>query len=161
MPLTRTQRNTAWALTLLIGAGWATKYVSESELRRLDQEVDRLCAIDGGSVIYETVRLPSVRFHETGKPLVPMGHDDTGFGYFIKGTEQLVAGPYDKVQGASLKRFESQIVRSADGKVIAKSVDYNRSGGDWLRQIFMVGRGKSCVSVEEPWAFMQRVFIKE
>lgn len=161
MSVSRSQRNTVVALVLLLAGGWAIKYGSESEMRRLDKEVERLCAIDGGSVIHETVRLSSEKFNQHGQPLVPFGQDDTGFGYFKRSTEEQVAGPPDHLRGASLKRFESQIVRTSDGKVIATSIFYNRSGGDWLRQFFMVGQGKSCVSIEEPWAFSKRVFIRE
>ena len=37
-----------------------------SEKARLDREVDRLCAIDGGIRVYETVQLPSDKFNKWG-----------------------------------------------------------------------------------------------
>jgi hypothetical protein len=141
------RRPIVWFL-LAAAVFWAVKYASESEMRRLDKEVDRLCAIDGGSFIYEVARLPDVKFNEHGQPRLPVGADETGFGYFDRGTTQLLSGPYDHLQGASLKRYETQIVRTSDGKVLAKRVVYNRSGGDWLRQFFMVGPDSSPVSAK-------------
>ena len=41
---------------------------SKSEL---DAEVKRLCAIDGGIKVYETVTLPSERFDEHGNVRIP------------------------------------------------------------------------------------------
>ena len=38
-----------------------------SEKARLDREVDRLCAIDGGIRVYETVTLPADKFNERGE----------------------------------------------------------------------------------------------
>lgn len=65
---------------------WLVKYVSESEMRLLDKEVDRLCAIDGRSVIYETVKLPASKFNSCEQPRAPQSDkDDTGFGYYIQG----------------------------------------------------------------------------
>jgi hypothetical protein len=79
-------RNSAIAVGVLIGALWLAKYFSETELRRLDKEVDRLCAIDGRSVIYEAQKLPASRFQPNGRaPIPPNDKDDVGFGYFVKG----------------------------------------------------------------------------
>lgn len=161
MALMRTKGRKVLLVSVLIVSGWLAKYLSESEMRRLDKEVDRLCAVDGGVMIYETVRLPAESFHKEGKPLLPYGRDDTGFGYFMKGFEQLVAGTPDHLQGASLKRWEMRVIRASDGKLIARSVWYNRSGGDWLRQFFMVGRGKECANADEFNSFTKQVFLQE
>ncbi|UJP03539.1 MAG: hypothetical protein LZF85_03550 [Nitrosomonas sp.] len=38
-----------------------------TEKARLDREVDRLCAIDGGIKVYETVVLPADKFDKSGR----------------------------------------------------------------------------------------------
>ena len=71
---------------------------------KLDREVDRLCAIDGGVHIYETVILPKENFGPDG--------------------EVLVAG------NPSLVRLQGDFVRKSDDKVMGKVVIYVRGGGD-------------------------------
>jgi len=138
---------------------WTWKYVSESELRRLNKEVDRLCAIDGRSVIYETVKLPADRFDKNGRSLVPYGKDDLGFGYYdVLSTERL-AGPR-QAPGAMLYRDHYRIVRVGDSKVIAEHILYARSGGEWLEGVPGIGGGKLCPG-EIPAKFKEQVFVKE
>jgi hypothetical protein len=47
---------------LLVAVGWLP-----FQRYRLDREVDRLCAIDGGVHIYETVTLPKENFGPNGE----------------------------------------------------------------------------------------------
>lgn len=42
-----------------------------SEKARLDREVKRLCSIDGGIKVYETVMLPAERFNKYGQIRIP------------------------------------------------------------------------------------------
>ena len=84
--MSKTLRNSVLWIGVVVGALWLVKYFSETEMRRLDKEVDRLCAIDGRSVIYEAVKLPANKFNSHGQPMVPQNDkDDTGFGYYIQG----------------------------------------------------------------------------
>lgn len=139
---------------------WLIKYVSETEMRRLDKEVDRLCAIDGRSVIYETVTLPANKFDSYGQPMVPDNNkDDTGFGYFIQFDERTLAGA-GQAPGARLLRSQMQVIRTTDRKVVAEHIDYTRGGGYWLEGIPGVGEGKVCPG-SIPMDFRQRVFLKE
>lgn len=145
---------------VVIGALWLIKYVSESEMRRLDKEVDRLCAIDGRSVIYETAKIPASMFNEHGQPLVPQRRlDDKGFGYFMQSEETVLAGAGQKPR-ATLTRSTTRVIRTTDGKVLAEHVNYNRSGGYWLEGVPGIGRGKNCPG-PVPSDFQQRVFAKE
>jgi len=98
----------------------------------LDEEVRRLCAIDGGVVIYEHIKISreeqeflptangrlSVAIESLAHPRAPV------FARFTD-HERL----YDR-DGAKIGRHETQIIRRADGRVIAKKVFYVRSGGD-------------------------------
>lgn len=158
--MTRTARNWVIGIGVAVLGLWLVKYVSEIEMRRLDREVDRLCAIDGRSVIYETVRLPISRFNEYGQPMVPQGgKDDTGFGYFIQLETHVLfsAGPEP---AARLTQDVFQIIRTADRRVLAEHINYNRSGGQWLAGMPGIGSGRNCPQ-PAPADLRQRVFLKE
>ena len=97
---------------------------------KLDREVDRLCAIDGGVHIYETVTLPKENFGPDGE-LFPqyrgLRTDRGAYGseYVARhGDTLLVAG--DPAMG----RIQTSIVRVSDQKVLGELVVYKRSGGD-------------------------------
>ena len=51
-------------LSILVAA-----YFGPSSYRKaqMDKEVDRLCAVDGGIKVYETVKLPADQFNEWGE----------------------------------------------------------------------------------------------
>jgi hypothetical protein len=120
--------------------------------------VDRLCAIDGRSVICETVKLPASNFNEYGQPLVPQSKlDERGFGYFVQSEESVLAGVGQKPR-ATLTKSTMRVIRTADGKVLAEHVNYNRSGG-WLEGVPGVGQGKNCPG-PVPADFQQRVFTR-
>jgi hypothetical protein len=88
---------------------------------RLDREVDRLCAKDGGVRVYETVRLPKENFGPDGDMFPPFkglrgdkgryGPDYTD----VLDFEILHAG------NPALERKRLQIVRRSDGKVLERS----------------------------------------
>ena len=156
--MTKTARNG------LIGAVAAVlllvKYVSEIEMRRLDKEVDRLCAIDGGMRIFETAKLPASMFAEDGRLSVPLrAEDDTRFGYFRRGDQKALAGP-GQAPGARLLRSQIQIVRTEDGRVMGEVVIYTRGGGYWLEGVPGIGHGKNCPE-PLPLNLEERVFMKE
>lgn len=158
--MSKTLRNPVLWIGVVIGALWLVKYVSETELRRLDKEVDRLCAIDGRSVIFETAKLPANKFDASGRVLIPTsGKDDTNFGYYVSIDETNLAGP-GQAPGARLLRTVYRVVRSADNKVMAEHLFYTRGGGNWLEGAPGGDNGKSCPGVV-PAGFRERVFIKE
>jgi hypothetical protein len=158
--MSKTLRSPLLWIGVVVGALWLVKYFSETEMRRLDKEVDRLCAIDGRSVIYETVKLPADKFHASGRVLIPTsGKDDTNFGYYVSLETTNLAGP-GQAPGARLLRTVYRVVRSADNKVMAEHLFYTRSGGNWLEGAPGGANGKSCPGVV-PSRFRERVFIKE
>ena len=71
--------------------GWVQK-------ARLDREVDRLCAIDGGVRIYETVTLPKENFGPDGEVFPQYRHLPSNSGRFgseytvLRADNVLVAG---------------------------------------------------------------------
>jgi hypothetical protein len=97
---------------------------------QLDREVDRLCAIDGGVHIYETVTLPKEYFGPDGELAPPyrgrMG-TDTGYGpefQSILRTTYLVSG------NPSMTRTVWRLVRKADERTLGEAITYSRAGGD-------------------------------
>lgn len=156
----RKLRKWATLAGVIFGAVWLVKYFSETDLRRLDKEVDRLCAIDGRSVVYETVNLPADKFDANGRVLIPTsGKDDANFGYYASLEQITLSGP-GQAPGAQLLRTVYRIVRTADKKVMAEHIFYTRSGGNWLEGAPGGADGKSCPGVV-PSRFRERVFIKE
>jgi hypothetical protein len=97
---------------------------------KLDREVDRLCAIDGGVHIYETVRLPKENFGPDGEVfpqyqhLVASGGDlGPNFAWQLQ-RDTLIAGD------PSLTRWSRAVIRLSDGQKLIESIDYMRAGGD-------------------------------
>ena len=124
---------------------------------KLDREVDRLCAIDGGVHIYEKVTLPREDFGPDGevfpqyRALVTSG-GSLGPDYkWSSTTKRIVDGD------PSLNRREQVITRSNDSKVLGRRIVYIRGGGDlpgpWAPSAY------SCRDV--PLDLTQQVFIKE
>lgn len=131
-----------------------------SEKDRLDAEAKRLCAIDGGIKVYETVTLSPEKFNEYGQLQIPIGKDDKGFGYFSRGSQEHLAGQISQQagDGAGLKRFTEQIVRGADGKVMGESRVYGRHGGNLLDG-YIQGGGYQCPTFEEVRTLSKKVFL--
>lgn len=113
-------------LSLLLLLQLATACASGPSKTELDAEVKRLCAIDGGVKVYETVRLPAERFDKWGnvgirnkqnaKPSDEYYFESEDF-YYQKGNPRLL-------------RNRTWIIRRSDGKVLGESIRYGRGGGD-------------------------------
>ncbi len=97
-----------------------------SEKARLDREVKRLCAIDGGIKVYETVKLPVDRFDKDGS---------------VRILAKSLAKPIDEYYYKSSKRYQKKgnpelwqsnykIYRRSDNKLLGESILYVRRGGD-------------------------------
>ena len=131
--------------------GWVQK-------ARLDREVDRLCAIDGGVRIYEIVTLPKENFGPAGevfpqyRSLYPKGELGTDYVSAYEVIELVSGDP-------SLQRIQVRVTRVADGKKLGEFVDYKRSGGD-LPGPSEASR-KSCPSSRDSGTFLQRIFLQE
>lgn len=126
---------------------------------KLDQEVDRLCALDGGARIYETVKLPKENFGSNGEVFPQFRHlylkgGHLGPDYFEVTDNKLIADG-----DAALQRTRVAVVRKADGKVMAEFVDYKRSGGDFPGP--WEPSRKSCPQSSSSGDFYQKIFIKE
>jgi hypothetical protein len=96
----------------------------------LDSEVKRLCAIDGGVKVYETVRLPPESYNKLldnfGRlwvkrkdELSPLDeyYSENQVHYYVKGNPEMSRRLY-------------RIARRVDGKTMGELVFYGRGGGD-------------------------------
>ena len=98
-----------------------------------DKMVDELCAKDGGSEIYEVVKLPVEKFSPNWLVNLPsIKYAKANDSYYQDFSTRDIAGRSDGTQVRSLViwRSETKIVRATDKKVMAKLVSYTRRGGD-------------------------------
>lgn len=127
---------------------------SKSEL---DADVKRLCAIDGGVKVHETVRLPPEKFNEYGqinfyKPMD--GQNALGTEYIFK-----EVSIYKNYGSASMRRDNYMIYRRSSNFLLGESVSYHRVGGDipgpWHPSSF------SCPEEAGDVRLLMKVFIKD
>ncbi|HQN47259.1 MAG TPA: hypothetical protein PK034_09405, partial [Rugosibacter sp.] len=90
----------------------------------LDAEVKRLCAIDGGIKVYETVTLPPELIDKYGgirlpsKTLAKLSDEyyyELEIHYYRKGNPEMSRSHY-------------RVIRRSDGKVLGESIRYGRGG---------------------------------
>ncbi|TXI30993.1 MAG: hypothetical protein E6Q60_00010 [Nitrosomonas oligotropha] len=113
-------------IALLLFASLIVYAAFFTEKDRLDREVKRLCAIDGGIKVYETVKLPVEKFEKDGsiyipsKQMVKPNHE-----YYYESSQQfLIKG------NPSMWRNHYAVYRKSDNKLIGESSSYSRHGGD-------------------------------
>lgn len=137
---------------LSVTAGCATP----SQLA-VDAEVERLCAIDGGVKVYETVKLPADRFNQWGqinfyKPT--QGENTLGPEYVFRRETT-----YYRQGNPDMFRMHTRIIRRSDGRLLGESVYYKRGGGDlpgpWHGSSFM------CPDPTAANDVLRQVFVKD
>ena len=116
-------------ISLLLLLPLAAACASGPSKAELDAEVNRLCAIDGGVKVYETVKLPADRFDKRQH-----------FINFYRPTqEENALGPeylfkqnifYYRRGNPEMTRQHYQISRRSDGKLLGETILYGRGGGD-------------------------------
>ncbi|MBL8501392.1 MAG: hypothetical protein JNL77_12545 [Nitrosomonas sp.] len=108
-----------------------------SEKARLDREVDRLCAIDGGIKVYETVVLPADKFDKSGRinfyePTKKI-EDTLGPEYIYQWNTHYYMKGDPVSQGAQeviMARDHIQVFQKLGMKLLGELVTYHRVGGD-------------------------------
>ncbi|MBK7492486.1 MAG: hypothetical protein IPI17_11185 [Nitrosomonas sp.] len=97
-----------------------------TEKDRLDREVKRLCAIDGGIKVYETVKLPAERFDQYGQIRVPAKWlAEPGDEYYYESFTY-----YLKQGNPGMYQSHYKLYRVADSKLLGELIRYSRRGGD-------------------------------
>ena len=139
--------------------GWGKKYAA-------DEQMQELCAKDGGVKIYETVTLPKREFSQWGQPLARYWSGQTdpenklGPNYrYVERSEFLRRG--DTLRG-EVQMFKShhKIFRRSDGKLLGESISYHRSGGDHFINRILGGHPSSLSCPVRPSHLLTDVFIK-
>lgn len=112
-------------IVLLLFASLIVYATFFTEKDRLDREVKRLCAIDGGIRVYETVKLPVEKFTRYGSISLPhKGGGKSGDDYFYQSsTAYLIRGNPELVQ------YRYEVYRQFDGKLLGEIINYSRRGG--------------------------------
>lgn len=115
--------------------------LASCEKYALDRQMNELCKVDGGIVVYEVVTLPASRFDAAGN-LVPdspyregmnLGEHLVGSNFVLEHvSETIVAGDPFKgvIAKGRLLRFVTRVRRLSDQKILAREVAYGRTGGD-------------------------------
>lgn len=124
-------------------------FLASCEKAKLDEEVRRLCAIDGGIKVYEKVILPPGNFDRFGTIRIPSAKDAklSDDYYYESETKFLQQGDPD------LRRDHTKIIRRSDMKILGESTYYARRGGDipgpWHPSSFGCPPIGSTVSLED------------
>ena len=126
------------SLVVLFGLIWV---LGGGRKWSLDDEVKRLCAVDGGTRVCEEVPLPTSEFNECCTPK---------YWYSYRGNSRnritddatIIERPMGpnhtwewevrhlKKGNPSMSRSQAKIIRNSDGKVMGESISYGRGGGD-------------------------------
>jgi hypothetical protein len=118
-------RRTAVLLAAVIAISW----LAGCERAKLDREVDRLCAIDGGVKVFETVEVPPEYLPDAGEIFPQFA--DRPFGERLGPEYELKWADTVLVDGnPSLTRTEAHLIRKSDQKILGTSIRYMRLGGD-------------------------------
>jgi hypothetical protein len=126
------------------------------EKAKLDEEVRRLCAQDGGIKIYETVKLPSEAFDQWGgltfyKPT--QGENALGPSYIFQSDTR-----HYKKGDPAMWRSHVRVVRKADQKLLGESISYARRGGDVPSPLHPSSFG--CPDDRGEVRLLERVFLR-
>lgn len=111
-------------LFLLVSAIVYAAFFTEKD--RLDREVKRLCAIDGGIKVYETVKLPAAKFDQYGQVQVPakwLAKLEDEYYYEITELNFVTGNP-------EMYQLHLRLYRAVDNKLLGESISYSRRGGD-------------------------------
>ncbi|SEA82092.1 hypothetical protein SAMN05660420_03306 [Desulfuromusa kysingii] len=119
-----------------------------------DWQVKRLCAIDGGVKVYETVQLPTEKYNKYANKnwiLPNKAKAKPSDEYFYE--REIVYYHRDNPQ---VTRQLTRIIRRSDGKVLGEYIRYGRGGGD-LPGLWE-GSSFSCADIVRPPSFATSIF---
>lgn len=126
--LAREKSRARSVLVVAIVLGWlgASFWYGGGRKIYYDWKVDRLCEIDGGVKVYETVELPVDRFDEYGNVGIKNKRyvEPSDKYYFESDTVSLREG------NPKIIRSTTRIIRRSDGMILGESIRYGRGGGD-------------------------------
>ena len=114
--------------------------LSGCERWALDNQMEELCAKDGGVKVYEKVTLPASDFSNVGQPLARYAQiarsdaDYYGPDYKYVNKREILVGKNARPEHGEgvLAREYSAVYRRSDDKLLGESVLYSRGGGDFF-----------------------------
>lgn len=130
---------------------------------RLDAEVRRLCAIDGGIKVYETVVLPADQFDSRGRVRIRGDKVFVDPGYTLAFQQHYYKkGDVPRGHISSLLQVRTAITRNSDGKLMGDSRIYERGGGELVDLLGGAPSHFECPAIAESGedALAERVFIR-
>jgi hypothetical protein len=93
-----------------------------------DHEVKRMCEEDGGATAFEKVQITQEEYKElggiNGTIPVPAERYKKNSPYFARTTTKII-----REWDPEVKKRVTEIVKSSDGKIIGKQINYSRIGG--------------------------------
>ncbi len=96
-----------------------------------DRQVEKLCAVDGGIKVYETVNLPADKFNQWGqinffRP--NKGDEALGPDYIYKSESKYLSSGEDG--RVVILRHHDSVYRRLDSRLLGEQIGYARRGGD-------------------------------
>lgn len=91
-----------------------------------DAKVRKLCAIDGGVKVYETVELTPDLLDKFGRIRIPFESKVCPTDLYLREMDVENLG----YKNPKLTRTKHMIIRRSDGKLLGESISYGRGGGD-------------------------------
>jgi len=120
-----------------------------------DEQVRKLCAIDGGIRVYETVSLPAAGFNQWGNvEIPPKRYAKSTDEYYYEYEEH-----FYRRGNPNLRRTRNLIVRRSDGKVLGESIRYAHSGT--TLPMLVINSSFNCPPIFSKPNIEQSIFLKE
>ena len=123
-------RKARWIVGTAVGLVWFGLLFWYGGGRKIyyDTLVNRMCKLDGGVKVYETVKLPAEEYdqyakrnwilpHITQEKSADKYYYEVDYHHYRKGNPQMT-------------RRQAKIIRRSDGKTLGESISYSRGGGD-------------------------------
>jgi hypothetical protein len=97
--------------------------------------VDKLCAKDGGTKIYEIIKLPAHQYNKNWIiNLQDEKHSNSKSYYYFKSKIIVIKGSpqSSNINKLAIWKTVTKIIRTKDKKIMSELISYTRSGGDPL-----------------------------
>ena len=156
MVLIQKRKVIATVLAALLMAWWLF-YPSERD--RLDAEAKRLCAIDGGVRVYETVKLPAEMFNGDD-PIIPGKEFRGDLPYYSNSIFFHIAGKRSAQDGPSLHKTIRKFFRASDEKLLGEIISYGSAGRSGIYLAFVHDYGYGCPDYASTVKMMKQIFVK-
>ncbi len=142
--------------TAMLGTGLL---LTGCQKAKLDEEVDRLCKIDGGIRVYETVKLAKENFDDRGivfPQFIGLPEDNGRYGPSYK----VLVTDTNIVEGnPSLRRSHIKVIRVSDHRLLGERINYTRSGGDPPNPFHPSSH--ACQNVNDDPGLIRQVFVRK